>query len=729
MIETPPDTPAPDASVAVSFEVDGMTCASCAVRIERVLGKQDGVASAVVNYAGAEAVVKLDPSANVGDLTAAIDKLGYHLTERAPEDEREAPSHRYAREFLFQRRNLAWAAAFTIPLILVMLIGDGSTGAKVAMWVLATPVVFVFGWQFHRNALLRLRAFDTSMDTLVSMGTLAAYGYSAWAVFAEEEVFFETAALIITFILLGRFFEARAKGNASQAISRLLELGAKEARILRNGVETLVPVETVRPGDLMVVNPGEKVPTDGRINAGRSSLDESLLTGESLPVDKGPGDAVFGATVNHQGRIVVEATAVGADTALSQIARMVEAAQASKAPAQRLADRVSSIFVPIVIVLAVATGLVWLAVSGEVETALRNSVAVLIIACPCALGLATPTAIMVGSGRGAELGILFKTAEVFERTRTVDTIAFDKTGTITTGRMTVDAVETMVDEDRFFTLVASLESASGHPVARALTLAAEERGLSLSSPSDVEELPGGGIRGTVDGTGVVVGNIGLIRSIGMEITPDVTGRVDELESRGRTVFLAAWNGEIRGVVGVVDAPRPAVAGAIRQLAAMDIDLVMVTGDNPVTANAVAEDVGIGRVLDQVRPAEKAAAVEMLQQRGETVAFVGDGVNDAPALTQADLGMAVGSGTDIAIEAGDVVLLSGDPRLVVTAVRLARRTHRTISQNLFWAFFYNAAAIPLAALGQLDPSVAALAMAFSSVSVVMNSVRLRRFGKT
>ncbi|NNJ47261.1 MAG: HAD-IC family P-type ATPase, partial [Acidimicrobiia bacterium] len=326
-------------------------------------------------------------------------------------------------------------------------------------------------------------------------------------------------------------------------------------------------------------------------------------------------------------------------------------------------------------------------------------------------------------------GILFKTAEVFERTRTVDTIAFDKTGTITTGRMTVDSVETMVDEDRFFTLVASLESASGHPVARALTLAAEERGLSLSSPSDVEELPGGGIRGTVDGTGVVVGNIGLIRSIGMEITPDVTGRVDELESRGRTVFLAAWNGEIRGVVGVVDAPRPAVAGAIRQLAAMDIDLVMVTGDNPVTANAVAEDVGIGRVLDQVRPAEKAAAVEMLQQRGETVAFVGDGVNDAPALTQADLGMAVGSGTDIAIEAGDVVLLSGDPRLVVTAVRLARRTHRTISQNLFWAFFYNAAAIPLAALGQLDPSVAALAMAFSSVSVVMNSVRLRRFGKT
>jgi cation-transporting ATPase V/Cu+-exporting ATPase len=726
MIETPPATPAPDAPVSVFFEVDGMTCASCAVRIERVLGRQDGVASAVVNYAGAEAVVQLDPSANVGDLTAAVDKLGYHLAERAPEDEREAPAHRYEREFLFQRRNLSWASAFTIPLVLVMLLGDGSNAAKVAMWVLATPVVFVFGWQFHRNALLRLRAFDTSMDTLVSMGTLAAYGYSVWAVFAEEEVFFETAALIITFILLGRFFEARAKGNASQAISRLLELGAKEARILRNGVETLVPADTVRPGDLLVVNPGEKVPTDGTINAGRSSLDESLLTGESLPVDKGPGDAVFGATINHQGRIVVEATAVGSDTALSQIARMVEAAQASKAPAQRLADRVSSIFVPIVIVVAVATGLIWLAVSGEVETALRNSVAVLIIACPCALGLATPTAIMVGSGRGAELGILFKTAEVFERTRTIDTIAFDKTGTITTGRMTVDTVETTVDEDRFLTLVASLESASGHPVARALTLAAEEAGFDLSAPSNVEELPGGGIRGTVDGTGVVVGNTTLISSLGLEIPPEISERVGILENRGRTVFLAAWNGEVRGLVGVVDAPRRAVAGAMRELAGMGIDLVMVTGDNPVTANAVALDVGIERVLDQVRPAEKAAAVETLQQRGDTVAFVGDGVNDAPALTQADLGMAVGSGTDIAIEAGDVVLLSGDPRLVVTAVRLARRTHRTISQNLFWAFFYNAAAIPLAALGQLDPSVAALAMAFSSVSVVTNSVRLRRF---
>ncbi|MGI9647009.1 MAG: heavy metal translocating P-type ATPase [Acidimicrobiia bacterium] len=728
MIETPASAPVAAEPVPVSFEVDGMTCASCAVRIERVLGKQDGVESAVVNYTGAEARVTLDPTTNIGDLTAAIDKLGYHLTEITAEDEREAPSHRYEREFIFQRRNLAAAAAFTIPLIALMLLTDGEDAAKVAMWILATPVVFVFGWQFHYNAFLRLKALDTSMDTLVSIGTLSAYGYSVWAIFAQEKVFFETAALIITFILLGRFFEARAKGSASQAISRLLELGAKEARILRNGVETLVAADTVRPGDLMVINPGEKVPTDGRINAGTSSFNESLLTGEALPVDKGPGDVVYGATINHQGRVVVEATAIGSDTALAQIARMVEEAQASKAPAQRLADRVSSVFVPIVIVLAIGTGLVWLAVSGEVETALRNAVAVLIIACPCALGLATPTAIMVGSGRGAELGILFKSAEVFERTRTIDTIAFDKTGTITSGRMTLDVIESLEDRDDFLRRVASLESASGHPVARALTLAAEEENLALVSPTDVEELPGGGIRGTVEELAVVVGNSTLMSSQGFEVAAEQLSRVAELEAGGRTAFLAGWSGAIRGLVAVVDAPRPAVGAAMTELSAMDIDLVMVTGDNPVTAGAVATEVGIDRVLDTVQPAQKAAAVEALQQEGEIVAFVGDGVNDAPALTQADLGLAIGSGTDIAIEAGDVVLLSGEPKLVVTAVRLARRTHRTISQNLFWAFFYNAAAIPLAAAGQLDPSVAALAMAFSSVSVVTNSVRLKRFGR-
>jgi cation-transporting ATPase V/Cu+-exporting ATPase len=722
MIETPPAAELE----SVSFTVDGMTCASCAVRIERVLGKQAGVESAVVNYPNAEAVVSFTGTA-VEDLVSAIERLGYGLSEITADEDREAPAERYDREVVYQRHNLLAALAFAIPLVLVMIFSDGGDAARAAMWALATPVVFVSGWQFHRNAALRLRARDTSMDTLVSMGTLAAYGYSVWAVLNDEKVFFETAALIITFILLGRYFEARAKGSASQAISRLLELGAKEARILRNGTETLVPIEGVRPGDLMVINPGEKVPTDGRINAGRSSFNESLLTGESLPVDRGPGDIVYGATINHQGRVVVEATAVGAETALAQIARMVEAAQASKAPVQRLADRVSSVFVPVVILLAIVTGVGWLAVSGEVETAWRNAVAVLIIACPCALGLATPTAIMVGSGRGAELGILFKTAEVFERTRTIDTVAFDKTGTITSGRMTVDTVETEVDATRFLTLVASLESASGHPVARAVTLEAEERGLHLLPPTDVEELPGGGIRGRVDSTAVLVGSSALMAAEAHAVSPELASRVAALEEEGRTVFLAAWNGDVRGLVAVLDAPRPAVDAAVRDLSTLGMDVVMVTGDNPITARAVGRDVGIERVLDSVRPAEKAEAVRALQLEGEVVAFVGDGVNDAPALTQADLGMAVGSGTDIAIEAGDVVLLSGDPRMVVTAVRLARRTHRTITQNLFWAFFYNTAAIPLAAFGQLDPSIAALAMAFSSVSVVGNSVRLKRFG--
>ncbi len=720
------EAPARDKAVEVAFDIDGMTCASCAVRIERVLQRQDGVTSAVVNYAGQDAVVQVASSGDVPALESAIEKLGYRLTPIVEGEVRETPTEKYDAVVRFQQRNVALAAVFTAPLLLVAWFGNGGTAAKVAMWALATPVVFVFGWQFHRVALKRARLFDTSMDTLVSMGTLAAYGYSVWAVFAEEKVFFETAALIVSFILLGRFFEARAKGSASQAISRLLELGARQARVVRNGVETMIPIESVRPGDIMVVNPGEKIPTDGVVHAGRSSVDESLLTGEAAPVDRGPGDVVYGATVNHEGRIAVEARAVGADTALAQIAHVVEAAQASKAPVQRLADKVSSVFVPLVIVIAFTTGAFWLAINGEVETALRNAVAVLIIACPCALGLATPTAIMVGSGRGAELGVMFKSAEVFERTRDIDTVAFDKTGTITTGRMTVDVIETAADHDSFLRDVASLESASGHPVARAVTLAAEEMDLTLTAPTEVENLPGGGLRGAVNGKAMVVGNLELMDSLGVETPDRVRAWVADIETKGRTSFIAAWGGEARGAIALVDAPRPNAATVMSELRAMGVDLVMVTGDNAVTAESVAREVGIRRVMYQVKPEAKATAVSRLQEGGEVVAFVGDGVNDAPALTQADLGMAVGSGTDIAIEAGHVVLMSGQPGLVITAIRLARRTHRTINQNLFWAFFYNAAAIPLAASGRLDPSIAALAMAFSSVSVVANSLRLRRF---
>ena len=722
MIEAPPT----EEVVEVTFDIDGMTCASCAVRIERVLQRQDGVTAAVVNYPGQDAVVKAVAPVDVPALESAVEKLGYLLTPVVEGEVRETPTEKYDAAVRFQQRNVSWAAIFTAPLLLLAWFGEGGTGSKVAMWALATPVVFVFGWQFHRVALKRARALSTSMDTLVSMGTLAAYGYSVWAVFAEEKVFFETAAVIVAFILLGRFLEAKAKGSASQAISRLLELGAKQARVLRSGAETMIPIESVRPGDIMVVNPGEKIPTDGLVNAGRSSVDESLLTGEAAPVDRGPGDVVYGATVNHEGRIAVEATAVGADTALAQIARVVEIAQASKAPVQRVADKVSSVFVPLVIAIAIITGAAWLAIDGEVETALRNAVAVLIIACPCALGLATPTAVMVGSGRGAELGVMFKSAEVFERTRDIDIVAFDKTGTLTTGRMTVDVIETALDQDSFLGDVASLESASGHPVARAVTLAAEEQGLTLSQPTEVENLPGGGIRGRVNGNFMVVGSINLMDALGIETPDSVRAWAADIETKGRSSFIVGLEGKARGAIALVDAPRPNVAAVMSELRAMGVDLVMVTGDNAVTAESVARQVGIRRVMYQVSPEAKARAVSRLQKGGEIVAFVGDGVNDAPALTQADLGMAVGSGTDIAIEAGHVVLMSGEPGLVVTAIGLARRTRRTINQNLFWAFFYNAAAIPLAASGRLDPSIAALAMAFSSVSVVANSLRLRRF---
>ncbi len=696
------------------------------MRIERVLQRQEGVRSATVNYAGHDAVVRAASSVNISGLESAVERLGYQLRRVVEGTERETPVAKYDAEVAFQRANFFWAAVFTVPLLLIAWFGKADTTAKLAMWVLATPVVFVSGWQFHRVALIRARALGTSMDTLVSMGTLAAYGYSVWAVFAEEKVFFETAALIVSFILLGRFLEARSKGRASEAISKLLELGAKQARVLRGGAETMVPIESVRPGDLMVVNPGERIPTDGVVTAGRSSVDESLLTGEAVPVERGPGDLVYGGTVSHEGRLAVEAKAIGRDTALAQIARVVEAAQASKAPVQRMADRVSSFFVPVVIVIAAITAAVWLAINGEAETALRNAVAVLIIACPCALGLATPTAIMVGTGRGAELGVMFKSADVFERTGDVETVAFDKTGTLTSGRMTVDVIETALDKDAFLAEVASLESASGHPVARAVTLAAEERDLTLTPPTRVENLAGGGIRGSVNGNPMVVGSLNLLESLGIETPDRVRAWAADMETKGRSTFIAGWDGRAQGAIALVDAPRPNVASDMLELRQMGVDLVMITGDNAVTAESVAREVGIRRVMYQVKPEAKAAAVRRLQEEGEVVAFVGDGVNDAPALTQADLGIAVGSGTDIAIEAGHVVLMSGRPGLVATAIRLARRTHRTINQNLFWAFFYNAAAIPLAATGRLDPSIAALAMATSSVSVVANSLRLRHF---
>ncbi len=713
----------------IVFDVEGMTCASCALRIERVLSRQDGVAAAVVSFAGQEARVEALPGADVAGLEAAVSRIGYKATRALPEEQGASVAARYGAEARYQARNLAAAAALALPVFLISMFGDmHSTLWRAVVWGLATPVEFVFGWQFHRNAAKRLRSFGAGMDTLVSLGTLAAYGYSVWAFFHHEHLYFETAAVIITFILLGRFFEARAKGRASRAVARLLELGAKEARLRRDGGEVSVPIAAVRPGDLMVVRPGERIPTDGRVVEGSSSVDESMLTGESAPVARGPGDPVFGATVNQHGHLVVEATRIGAGTALAQIVRLVEEAQATKAPIQHLADRIAGVFVPVVLGIAALTFGLWFGIGGEAGKAVEAAVAVLVIACPCALGLATPTAIMVGSGRGAELGVLFKGADVFERSRLVDTVVFDKTGTLTRGAMTLRSLETDEDRRRALYLIGSLEAASEHPVGKAVALGAEEEGIDLGPVSGFAAVPGLGVQGTVDGVEVKAGRPRLLEEAGWEVPAALDAALARMEDEGHTAFLAGWDGRARAALSVADSVRPSAAPTVAALQGAGVEVAMLTGDNRRTAAAVAAQLGIRRVAAEVLPGGKADEVARLQAEGRIVAFVGDGINDAPALTRADLGMAVGTGTDVAIEAGDVVLMSGDPALARTALGLAGATFRTIRQNLFWAFGYNTAAIPLAAAGFLDPMIAAAAMALSSVSVVTNSLRLRRYGR-
>jgi heavy metal translocating P-type ATPase len=716
--------PEPD---TIRFDVEGMTCASCAVRIERVLGKQDGVDSAVVNFAGQEARAVVDfDVVDVASLRAAIDRIGYEISPIDDDDDRVSLQDRYSEEVAYQQRNLIGAAALTVPVLALSMLGPDGLWVHAIEAILTTIVVFGFGWQFHKAAWKQITSLSLAMDTLISVGTLTAWGYSLWAMFTGYPVYFETAAMITTLILVGRYFEARAKGQASNAITKLLELGAKEARRIGDGTEELVPVEELVVGDRVLVLPGEKIPSDGTIGAGTTSIDESMLTGESRPVDKGPGDTVFGATINQQGRIEIEVTKLGAETALAQIVHLVEEAQLSKAPVQRLADRVSSVFVPVVIGIAVVTLAVWLLITGEIPEALRAAVAVMIIACPCALGLATPTAIMVGSGRGAELGVLFKNAEVFEGAKGVDIMVFDKTGTLTRGAMTLSDIDTTEDEDRFLTLVGSVEAASGHPIGKAVALGAEERDITLLTPDSFAALRGLGVTGVVDGVEVTVGKPKLLADRGLQIPDRFQQTMERIEAGGNTAFLAGWDGEVRGAIGVADTVRSSAGKAVRSFADMGVEVAMLTGDNQRTAETIAAEVGIDSVIAEVLPADKAEEINRLQNQGRSAGFVGDGINDAPALAAADLGMAVGSGTDVAIEAGDVVLMSGDPMLAVTALGLARTTFRTIRQNLFWAFGYNVAAIPLAAFGLLSPMIAAGAMAFSSVSVVANSLRLRRF---
>lgn len=719
MTETPTPT-------AVTFDVEGMTCAACAARIERVLGKQIGVDAAVVNYATARAQLRVDSSTDLTGLQAAVDKIGYAI--RPARDEDPLPIlQSQRRDERAQWYRFRFAAALSAVVMILAMVGPDTTWNPIVQAVLTAPVVLWVGAQFHRVALTQLRSLGASMDTLISLGTLTAFGYSLWALTAGVPPYFETGAMIVTLITLGRAFEARAKGRATDALRGLLELGADRATILGDdGSTRSIPVRDVLPGDRMVVDPGMKIPTDGVIVQGESSLDESMLTGESRPIDKAVGDDVFGATINQQRRLVIEATRVGSDTMLAQIVRMVEDAQATKAPVQRLVDKVSAVFVPVVIAIALVTALTWILLGNPVEDALRAGIAVLIIACPCALGLATPTAILVGSARGAELGVLFKGAEVFERSRAIDVVAFDKTGTLTTGMMTLAVAETSEDEEDFLRRVGSVEAASGHPIGKAVALGVERRDIVLDQVPDAEAIAGMGAIGTVDGALVVVGKAKLLADRGLLIAEKWSDRLEELERTGVTAFIAGWDGAARGVIGVSDTLRPSAVETIKELHGLGLRTALITGDNRRTAEAVAERLGIDRVEAEVLPGDKASVVQAFQHEGLTVAFVGDGINDAPALTAADLGMAIGTGTGVAIDAGDVVLMSGDPAVTTTAVRLARRTFGTIRENLFWAFLYNVAAIPLAAFGLLDPMIAAGAMAFSSVSVVMNSLRLRRF---
>ncbi len=734
----------------VELDIAGMTCASCAARLEKALNKLDGV-TATVNFAMERASVTVPAGYDPQSLVTEVEKAGYIAV--LPQQHEDPAAQADDPELASLRTRLITSIVLATPVIAMAMIP--ALQFRYWQWAslaLAAPVVVWAGQPFHAAAWVNLKHRAATMDTLVSIGTLSAFLWSLYALFfgtagqphlhhgftltvapsdGAGNIYLEVAAGVTLFVLAGRYFEKRAKRRAGAALRALMELGAKDVAVLRDGIETRIPIERLTVGDEFVVRPGEKIATDGIVVAGSSAVDASMLTGESVPIEVGEGDAVTGATVNAGGRLVVRATRVGGDTQLAQMAKLVEAAQSGKANVQRLADRVSGVFVPVVIAIAVATLVAWLAAGFPVAAAFTAAVAVLIIACPCALGLATPTALLVGTGRAAQLGVLIKGPEVLESTRKVDTIVLDKTGTVTTGKMTLVDVITAPDADRATLLryAGALEGASEHPVAQAIAKAASAEFGSLPAPEGFTNAAGKGVQGIVDGHAVVVGRESLLADWSQHLDPALSAAKVRAESEGKTAIAVGWDGSARGVLVIADTVKPTSAEAIRQLKRLGLTPVLLTGDNEIVADRIAGELRIAHVIAEVMPADKVAVVQRLQSDGKVVAMVGDGVNDAAALATADLGLAMGTGTDVAIEAADLTLVRGDLRGAVDAIRLSRKTLATIKTNLFWAFGYNVAAIPLAALGLLNPMLAGAAMAFSSVFVVGNSLRLRSFAST
>lgn len=724
----------------VTFQITGISCVSCANRIEKKLSDLEGVKKATVNFATNKLTVEYDTAKiKVSDMIKTIENLGYKAenTDESSDDRKKEERDKEIREL---KRLFLASVALSTPLIIAMILTLFQIESTLfhnpyLQLIVATPIQFIIGYRFYKNSYYALKARSANMDVLIALGTTAAYFLSIYNMFKSkpilentmQELYFETAGVIITLILLGKYLEAVAKGKTSEAIKKLMGLQAKTARVIKNGKELDIPIEDVKVGDIIVVRPGEKIPVDGVIIEGISTVDESMLTGESTPVEKKTGDEVIGATINKFGTFKFKATKVGKDTVLAQITKLVEEAQQTKAPIQKLADQVSGIFVPIVIITAIITLIIWYITTGNINTATVNAIAVLVIACPCALGLATPTAIIVGTGKGAENGILIKGGEYLEKAYKINTIVLDKTGTITKGKPEVTDILTLsnIDEKELLKISATAEKKSEHPLGVAIYEKGKKELGEIGEPQSFESLPGYGISSMVDGKSIYIGNRKLMENKNIE-TSHIGNEIANLEQEGKTVMLIAMDKAIIGIIAVADTVKEHSKEAIQELQSMGIEVWMITGDNKRTAEAIAKQVGIKNVLAEVLPKNKAEEIEKLRMHGKIVGMVGDGINDAPALAAADIGVAIGTGTDVAIESADIILMRDDLRGIPLVIKLSRKTMQVIKQNLFWAFIYNVIGIPIAGLGYLSPIIAAAAMAFSSVSVVTNSLRLKKF---